>query len=71
MKEKNDFMWGKGKVLKNGTLGKIVAIPAESDADGQVGEKRAINDENVDFEIDEFKGKIAEKLSKELHKDEY
>lgn len=70
MTEKNDFTWGKDKVLENGNLGKIVAIPPESSTD-ESGENKdpAIQDETTDFEVDEFKEKMAEKLSRELHKE--
>lgn len=71
MTDRNDFTWGKGKVIENGNLGKIVVIPLESDTDSSEDDKLSTcHDENADFEVDEFKEKMAERLSKELHKEQ-
>ena len=69
MTEKNDFTWGKDRVKKNGNLGKIVAIPPEDGTDDAGASNSTMHDDNADFEVDEFKEKMAEKLSKELHKE--
>lgn len=70
MTEKNDFTWGKDRINKNGNIGKIVVIPPEcGDEEIDDGEASFARDEDVDFEVDEFKEKTAEKLSRELHKD--
>ncbi|MDW7731514.1 MAG: hypothetical protein SCH66_03675 [Methanolobus sp.] len=71
MTEKNDFTWGKDKVIKNGNLGKIVSIPVESGGSGpEDADHPTIHDRNADFEVDEFKEKMAERLSKELHREQ-
>ncbi len=70
MTEKNDFTWGKDRINKNGNIGKIVVIPPECGDEKKEGDEVSFaRDENVDFEVDEFKEKTAEKLSRELHKD--
>lgn len=71
MTEKNDFTWGKDRINKNGNIGKIVVIPPECGDEEKEGEEISFaRDEDVDFEVDEFKEKTAEKLSRELHKDQ-
>lgn len=61
MPEKEDFSWEKGKVKEDSTLGKITIIP--------VGEGVKLKpEEQENIVVDEFKEKMAEILSKELHK---
>ncbi|WP_340819613.1 hypothetical protein [Methanolobus sp. WCC4] len=69
MPEKNDFSWEKGKIKNGNSLGKIVSIPVEEDVD--IPEDIKLGSENkADFVVDEFKEKMAEVLSRELHKKE-
>lgn len=71
MTDNNDFTWGKGRIIKEGNLGKIVAIPPETDTCVPEGcSSYPASDEGTDLEVDEFKKKMAERLSNELHRDE-
>ncbi|WP_319508984.1 hypothetical protein [uncultured Methanolobus sp.] len=69
MSNNDDFSWKNGKITTGNTLGKIVSIPLQEDSDIEIPEeiKTEIED-NTDLVIDEFKEKMAEVLSRELHK---
>lgn len=69
MPKQDDFSWEKGKVKDGSSLGKIVTIPTLDDDIGapeDIESRRLDNRE--DIVVDEFKEKMAEVLSKELHK---
>lgn len=71
MENNNDFSWDVGKVKNGNTLGKIVAIPTLDDFEPETFESLNQNkniDDRSDIVVDEFKEKVAEVLSRELHK---
>jgi hypothetical protein len=74
MKSKGDFSWENGKIKNGDTLGKIVAIPTQEDLEPEVFDDIKAKhtkqnfDEDADIVIDEFKEKMTEVLSRELHR---
>lgn len=68
MPEKNDFSWEKGKIKNGNTLGNIVSIPVEEEGINIPESTRLNPDEPGNIVVDEFKEKMAEVLSRELHK---
>ncbi|MDK2827170.1 MAG: hypothetical protein PWQ63_1442 [Methanolobus sp.] len=73
MGSKGDFSWENGKIKNGDTLGRIVAIPTQDDLEPEIFDdiktkhtKQKI-DEQADIIVDEFKNKMTEVLSKELH----
>lgn len=69
MPETEDFSWDNSKIKTGNTLGKIVSIPAQEDTNIEMPEKvQSTFEDKEDVVIDEFKEKIAEILSRELHK---
>lgn len=68
MPKQDDFSWEKGKVKEGSSLGKIVSIPAQEDEIEAPGDLKLNIDSKEDIAVDEFKEKMAEVLSRELHK---
>ncbi|MBP1907875.1 hypothetical protein [Methanolobus bombayensis] len=71
MRNKNDFSWENGKIKNGDTLGKIVAIPTQDDSEPETLDetsRKQMHEEQSDIVIDEFKEKMTEILSRELHR---
>ncbi|SFM47245.1 hypothetical protein [Methanolobus profundi] len=68
MPKKEDFSWENGKIKEAGTLGKIVSIPTQEEELEKAENIRPKSDDLEDVVVDEFKEKMAEILSRELHK---
>nr|WP_321496760.1 hypothetical protein [uncultured Methanolobus sp.] len=73
MKSKGDFSWENGKIKNGDTLGKIVSIPIQDDLEPEIFDDIKLKqikqnfDEDSDILVDEFKEKMTELLSRELH----
>ncbi|WP_094227066.1 hypothetical protein [Methanolobus psychrotolerans] len=68
MPNKEDFSWENSKIKNGNTLGKIVSIPAHGDSDIEPSKDIRLNvEDRKDIVVDEFKEKMAEILSRELH----
>ncbi|WP_342306275.1 hypothetical protein [Methanolobus sp. ZRKC5] len=69
MPEKEDFSWDNSKIKNGNTLGKIISIPAQENTNIGMPEKvQSTFEDKKEIVIDEFKEKMAEILSRELHK---
>ncbi|SDF45882.1 hypothetical protein SAMN04488589_0585 [Methanolobus vulcani] len=74
MKSKQDFSWEDGKIKNGDTLGRIVSIPTQEDLEPETFDDRKLKqikqnfDEDSDIVVDEFKEKMTEILSRELHR---
>ncbi|MDG6243063.1 MAG: hypothetical protein QCH31_01530 [Methanolobus sp.] len=69
MSENKDFSWGSGKIKNLSTLGNITRIPAHEDPDTEVTKGMILKEGKHEYiVIDDFKERMADILSKELHK---
>ncbi|WP_407354978.1 hypothetical protein [Methanolobus sp. WCC5] len=69
MSENEDFSWGSGKIKNLSTLGNITSIPAHEEPDTEMAQGMILKEgEHGYIVIDEFKEKMADILSKELHR---
>ncbi|WP_292470030.1 hypothetical protein [Methanolobus sp.] len=68
MPKHEDFSWDKGKIKNGSSLGKIISIPAQGDDIEGPDDVELRIDTKEDIVVDEFKERMAEILSRELHK---